>query len=59
MHNRYQTLSQNMNFILFIYFFYSSKDASQPEIYFWYTVYFPGPVQETVIVAGFDLGTAA
>jgi hypothetical protein len=46
-------------YIIIIIFFYSSRDASLPEICFWYTVYCPGPVQETVRDVGFELGTAA
>jgi hypothetical protein len=39
--------------------FYSGRDASHPEICFLYTTMFPGPVQETVGEAGFELETAA
>jgi hypothetical protein len=46
---------ENMSKCFFIVF-YPGRDASQP----WdYTVMFPGPVQETVGAAGFELGTAA
>jgi hypothetical protein len=47
---------------IFIFiFFYSGGDASHPEVCFilQYTEIFPGPIQETLSEAGFELGTAA
>jgi hypothetical protein len=40
-------------------FFYSGRDVSHPAICFLIHSHFPGPVQETVGGAGFELGTAA